>query len=406
MKWIMVILILALVLIAGCTQQSTQYVCSDGSTVSNPSLCPQTGSSCTPNWSCSGWSSCTNGQQTRGCADINSCGTTSNKPIESQACTQQAQTYCGDGTCNSGETCQTCPQDCGQCTPTTQSITYNDINPQVSTSDFKYVPINCPGGTTCIESTGPAIMSGSNGVLKEYTFKITYSPSSSKSVYFEAYTSDTLNQFATSGPRKLSSGENILFMSSTTPNLYDNLNVNLCFSYIDFFISNYNGVAKFYKTGYNMVELDSSEHVCINKVFGPPQIDVNINPSTVQFDITTSKNYDQKTIGLDNTGNAPMYFYLWAPSTQDGTGRSYNEPSCSWGEPNYFVLNVNENKYVTLSCGIYSSPPSQSYYTETAYVYAFPSAACGTQAMPLDKAGCPQNALFKKPVTLNVNFHS
>jgi hypothetical protein len=42
MKWIMVILILALVLIAGCTQQSTQYVCSDGSTVSNPSLCPQT----------------------------------------------------------------------------------------------------------------------------------------------------------------------------------------------------------------------------------------------------------------------------------------------------------------------------------------------------------------------------
>jgi len=42
MKWFMIILILAIVLIAGCTQQATQYVCSDGSTVSSPDLCPKT----------------------------------------------------------------------------------------------------------------------------------------------------------------------------------------------------------------------------------------------------------------------------------------------------------------------------------------------------------------------------
>jgi hypothetical protein len=42
MKWLIVVLILAVVLIAGCTQQVTQYVCSDGSTVSSPDLCPKT----------------------------------------------------------------------------------------------------------------------------------------------------------------------------------------------------------------------------------------------------------------------------------------------------------------------------------------------------------------------------
>ena len=47
-------------------------------------------STCTPNWQCSGWSSCINGQQTRACTDSNNCGTTAGKPFESQTCTPQS----------------------------------------------------------------------------------------------------------------------------------------------------------------------------------------------------------------------------------------------------------------------------------------------------------------------------
>jgi len=39
MKWLMALMVLTIVLIAGCTQP-TQYLCSDGSTVSSPNLCP------------------------------------------------------------------------------------------------------------------------------------------------------------------------------------------------------------------------------------------------------------------------------------------------------------------------------------------------------------------------------
>lgn len=82
-KKLLLLGLISVIFIAGCTQQTTQYVCSDGSAVGSPSLCP---SSCTPNWTCSGWSDCSQGRQTRGCADLNNCGTESNKPIESQVC--------------------------------------------------------------------------------------------------------------------------------------------------------------------------------------------------------------------------------------------------------------------------------------------------------------------------------
>ena len=41
---------------------------------------------CTPNWQCSDWDTCTNGQQSRTCIDSNSCGTTQNKPLTAQSC--------------------------------------------------------------------------------------------------------------------------------------------------------------------------------------------------------------------------------------------------------------------------------------------------------------------------------
>ena len=42
--------------------------------------------SCDEIWDCTLWSSCINNQQTRTCNDINNCGTTSNKPLETQSC--------------------------------------------------------------------------------------------------------------------------------------------------------------------------------------------------------------------------------------------------------------------------------------------------------------------------------
>lgn len=43
---------------------------------------------CTPNWKCSDWTECVNGQQKRVCFDVNDCGIDSNKPAERQSCNQ------------------------------------------------------------------------------------------------------------------------------------------------------------------------------------------------------------------------------------------------------------------------------------------------------------------------------
>ncbi|MEM5778474.1 MAG: hypothetical protein QXK49_02515 [Candidatus Aenigmatarchaeota archaeon] len=43
-------------------------------------------STCTEDWFCEDWSDCINGVQTRKCTDLNNCGTTKNKPLESRSC--------------------------------------------------------------------------------------------------------------------------------------------------------------------------------------------------------------------------------------------------------------------------------------------------------------------------------
>jgi hypothetical protein len=50
---------------------------------------PSGGAACTSNWQCSGWNVCINGTQKRTCSDLNSCGTLSGKPAESQSCGAQ-----------------------------------------------------------------------------------------------------------------------------------------------------------------------------------------------------------------------------------------------------------------------------------------------------------------------------
>jgi len=46
---------------------------------------------CEPNWQCSDWSACVNGQQTRTCTDIAECGTDYLKPETLRACSEEQQ---------------------------------------------------------------------------------------------------------------------------------------------------------------------------------------------------------------------------------------------------------------------------------------------------------------------------
>jgi hypothetical protein len=48
--------------------------------------CTYTPPTCMPDWQCSTWSTCVNGQQTRNCTDYNYCGTIENRPVLSQSC--------------------------------------------------------------------------------------------------------------------------------------------------------------------------------------------------------------------------------------------------------------------------------------------------------------------------------
>jgi hypothetical protein len=65
-----------------------------GTTVSPPPPVapPPPPSTCTENWSCSNWGSCsTSGTQSRTCTDLNACGTTNFKPSLTQSCTPPIQ---------------------------------------------------------------------------------------------------------------------------------------------------------------------------------------------------------------------------------------------------------------------------------------------------------------------------
>ncbi len=48
---------------------------------------------CTQNWSCSTFGTCSNSLQTRTCTDTNNCGNTTGKPTESQTCTVSTSEY-------------------------------------------------------------------------------------------------------------------------------------------------------------------------------------------------------------------------------------------------------------------------------------------------------------------------
>lgn len=141
-----------LFLLFGCTSQpQTQFVCSDNSTVSDPSLCPP-GEVSQQTWSSNAYV-CPDGSEVGSPIDCSSCPATCDdgNPCTSDICnqntgfacqhsnlngpqtgcegslgncqertcssgtckTQQQAPCCGSGKCEQGETCSSCPQDCG-----------------------------------------------------------------------------------------------------------------------------------------------------------------------------------------------------------------------------------------------------------------------------------------------------
>ena len=67
------------------TQTLTGAHCTYSSSNNNNSN--NTNNTCTTDWDCGSWSACVNKQQTKTCTDSNNCGTTANKPSETQTCT-------------------------------------------------------------------------------------------------------------------------------------------------------------------------------------------------------------------------------------------------------------------------------------------------------------------------------
>jgi hypothetical protein len=81
MKKILLLSILSIVIIAGCTQEPTGEFLVDQSKIKE----------CTVNWQCTDWSSCIrtevdSGVQNRNCTDVNSCNNNTDKPSESRVC--------------------------------------------------------------------------------------------------------------------------------------------------------------------------------------------------------------------------------------------------------------------------------------------------------------------------------
>lgn len=109
------VVFLSVSMVSGATYHGSFNVdVGTGSIVINPDGCVE-------DWSSSFWGNCVDGEQIFICFDKNSCGTTLLKPAqcgETQPCGSE-EPYCGDGTCNAGETCSSCPGDCGACPPIT-----------------------------------------------------------------------------------------------------------------------------------------------------------------------------------------------------------------------------------------------------------------------------------------------
>ncbi|MBU2476678.1 right-handed parallel beta-helix repeat-containing protein, partial [Candidatus Micrarchaeota archaeon] len=104
------------------------------------------GTGCQENWTCTEWSACIGGNQTRTCTDNNNCGTTNNKPIETQSCSECE--FTDFRPCTTTESCngtQYCNQN-GTWDPVCYDTFPNDNCPILACADGELITQECECG--------------------------------------------------------------------------------------------------------------------------------------------------------------------------------------------------------------------------------------------------------------------
>ena len=99
---------------------------------------------CTESWSCSSWGSCSNGNQARTCSDSNNCGTVLNKPVLTQTCDEDDNNH--TDTCSQNWNCS----EWSSCSGTTQTRTCTDSNSCGNSTGKPIESQTC--GASCTES--------------------------------------------------------------------------------------------------------------------------------------------------------------------------------------------------------------------------------------------------------------
>lgn len=170
-------ILLAGVLLFGCTSPATQYVCPDGSIKLDPSECGGQ-VSCTPDWQCSAWVNCSSeGKQTRDCTDKNDCGVTTGEPDTAQLCTPACTPswICsGWSVCASnGTQARICSDknDCGVTTgePPESQVCTPSCAPSWSCTEWSSCSSSGEQTRTCTDTNDCGVTTGKPPVLQDCT---------------------------------------------------------------------------------------------------------------------------------------------------------------------------------------------------------------------------------------------
>lgn len=157
---------------------------------------------CTPNWTCLSWSSCTNSKQTRTCYDQNYCGLLTNKPAESQSCTvacMPSWQYGSWGQCVSGR----------QTRSVTDSNNCNTTVDKPATSQVCYIPTVELTATITDSSGTSTYYSGPVNVKTNIPINIVWSSAYTSSCTVSGYGNFT-------GNRSTAGVESVVFTSAGT----------------------------------------------------------------------------------------------------------------------------------------------------------------------------------------------
>ena len=138
---------------------TTVYLEANSSKLLRIDLSPEEGPPlCTEDWTCTAWSDCVDGTQTRTCTDNNVCGTTINKPLESQAC----EVVCvEDWTCGEWSKCVDGTQ-ARTCTDNNACGTAKDKPSGYQECEMCIESWLCTEWTECIDSTQARVCTDNN----------------------------------------------------------------------------------------------------------------------------------------------------------------------------------------------------------------------------------------------------